>query len=275
MPEMQQSDATPGTLFLETTVQAARTLGSRREREAYRRAHSGCVLLSSTYVLGEFKKTFLRDAVRFHLLLLDSETPAEALQRLTRRFRHRTHPRCVQLFAVLVEDGEIDRDVLLSKLESLVEWQLEGRFLERLSRDLYDDTGCMRARAQATRRESGYELREVRCSKDDPPGCRIGEFWSRHGESLAKVHGHMRSQTDPESQRVAQACSDVQSGVDPHGTHCVALADTVISLECPVEMVLQTTNRTHFEPLCAILGKRVAVWRWEPPPATSSPDASR
>lgn len=39
--------------------------------------------------------------------------------------------------------------------------------------------------------------------------------------------------------------------------NCWALGDLIITLECPADALLWTTNTRHFEPLCKALGKRL------------------
>lgn len=39
--------------------------------------------------------------------------------------------------------------------------------------------------------------------------------------------------------------------------NCWALGDVIITLECPTDALLWTTNLRHFAPLCKALGKRL------------------
>lgn len=252
-----------GDVFLETTAQVARVLGSAGERAEHRARHRDCRLFSSTYVLGEFKKTFLRDAVRFHALLVDSERAADALQRLERTFSDRTHRRSVKLFAVLVEDEEIERDTLLDRLESLIEWQLEQRFRCALVGGLLDETRCARANACAVRADGVYTMQGASCTKRDRPPCGIDEFWRRNERLLRHLVRCLGSDAlDRELKRLVEEGRRVVAGDAPEGRTCEGLADAIIALECPRDAALQTTNKRHFGPLCSLLRKKLLIWRW-------------
>jgi hypothetical protein len=229
------SEPDRGVSFLETTVQATRTVGSRKELAAYRQWAKGRALMSSAYVLGEFKSTFVRDAVRFHTLLLDSEDASDALQRLSQKtFRPRVMARSIKLFAVLAQDNDIDRQVLQARLEMLIEWQLESRFLEGLDGGLIDATGCRKAHATASRNAGAYSLEGLACNQASPPNCRIGAFWEERLPLLQRVRDEMQNGEDPEfAGKVRAEAAGVLGFGPPHGHTCQVLSDLVIALECP------------------------------------------
>ena len=252
------------SLFLETTAQVARTLGSYREREKHFSVCGECKLLSSTYVLGEFKKTFLHDAVIFHTILTDSESTSEALDR-AQRYPGRKTNRMYTLFARLAEDNNMEREMLLEKLETLIEWQLENRFRYGLT-DVLDKTHCTRAAWTTAKTDGVYGL-QMSCTKAAPPECGIVTFWDEHRECLERIVAVLEEydvEDSDERDRVVKECTGVLSGGQPQGRTCEALADAIMAIECPEDAQLQTTNAKHFGVLCEALGRVMNVWRWDP-----------
>ena len=101
-------------LFLETTIQIDRIIGTQERRNTIRHNVQTWRLCTSAHVLGEFNRTLISDAVIFRNLLLSSPNLQEAVKRLgsyDRRF-----PRTVGLLATLgfdrqqrVKDETVDR----------------------------------------------------------------------------------------------------------------------------------------------------------------------
>ena len=252
------------SLFLETTAQVARTLGSYREREKHLSVCGGCKLLSSTYVLGEFKKTFLHDAVIFHTILIDSESTSEALGR-AQRYPGRKTNRMYTLFARLAEDNNMEREAVLAKLEMLIEWQLENRFRHGLT-DVLDKTHCTRAAWTTAKTDGVYGL-QMSCAKAAPPECGIVAFWDEHREYLERIVAVLQDydvEDADERDKGVEECIGVLSGGQPEGRTCEALADAIMAIECPEDAQLQTTNAKHFGVLCEAMGRVMNVWRWKP-----------
>lgn len=261
-----QREAPAVSLFLETTAQVARTLGSYRERDKHFSVCGGCKLLSSAYVLGELKKTFLHDAVMFHTILTDAESTSEALHR-AQRYRGRRTNRMYTLFARLAEDNNMEREAVLEKLERLIDWQLEARFRYGLT-DVLDETHCIRAAWTPAKDDGVYDL-QMSCTKDALPDCGIVAFWDEHRGRLELIRAVLQArdrdvEDSDERDRVIEESSSVLNGGRPQGNTCAALADAIIAIECPEDAQLQTTNAKHFGALCEALGRVINVWRWDP-----------
>ncbi|MEM7531383.1 MAG: hypothetical protein AAF639_04350 [Chloroflexota bacterium] len=56
--------------FLETTIQIERVLGNRKRQAALYTELSGYRLITSHYVLGEYLRTVIRDAIHLYEILL-------------------------------------------------------------------------------------------------------------------------------------------------------------------------------------------------------------
>lgn len=242
-------------MFLDTTVQADRVTAALPTRGAIAKALENCRLLTSTYVMGEFKQTFLHDAVLFHKLLTDSRTTAEALNRLE-RYKERPAKRMVRVFARIMEEGpedkpSMDKPSMLSRLVRMVEWQLVDNFLFNIDRVL-DGTGCARARVQPVRCNGTYNF-PVRCRKADPPRCGVADYIAAHKRQLLAVAEHLVTD-DADLQRLLRSVGSVLEGGSPRGNTCKSISDLLIALEVPKDAVLATTNTRHFAPLAQVLG---------------------
>ena len=71
-------------LFLETTTQVDRVIGTQNRRNTIRHNIQNRRLCTSGHVLGEFNKTLILDAITFRNLLLSSPNVEEAVKRLQR-----------------------------------------------------------------------------------------------------------------------------------------------------------------------------------------------
>ena len=248
-----QSSSCDDLIFLETTVQADRTTSSHPKRQAIAAALNNKSLVSSTYVLGEYKATFLRDTVTFHKLLVDSESVSVALNRFE-RYGERQSKRLLRIFALIYEDGVSSKEDMLTALEILIEWQLARRFMHGLDQPLLNESGCQRAAAQPVRSGEIYEF-PLSCTQSPPPSCDVESLVGRRTQELAGVAAGIPEQ-DSDLRKVGVSLGDVLEGKrKPHGNVCRNLSDLLIALEAPPDAIIATTNIRHFEPLCRLLGR--------------------
>ena len=237
-------------LFLETTVQAGRITFAHETRKAIGRTIDGYKLLSSTYVMGEFKQTFLHDAVFLHKLVSDSSSPQVALNR-AERYQNRTKDRMLRIFVQITEGHLADKRYVLSVLERYIEWQFIDRFMKDLH-SIVNQTGCERAGVQPVKAGGVYDF-PIKCQKASPPNCQIQEFLATHKKKLKLVIDGV-SLLDEESQEKLESLRAILAGGLPFGNTCKDIADLIIALEVPEGAALATTNTRHFAPLAQILG---------------------
>ncbi len=246
-----------GSLFLETTVQAERILGTRTKKEAVKRNTAGKTLVSSKTVLGEFINTFVHTAVVFHNLLVDSPNTAEALQRLE-SYQERKAKRAMKLLGTVAKERGWDKEDVLDHLDMFVEWGLVHMFEHGLAA-IVVGTDCAKARARPIKRDSAYALPipGLSCQKNAPPECSAGAFLSTHREALLDVVANLDPKDD-EQRRMIETGPRVADGTEnPFGQTCMNLKDIIIALEAPAESAVYTTNIKHFAPICEALGKQL------------------
>jgi len=242
-------------LFLETTIQGERVVGPDFRKEKISINIEGKTLISSVCVLGEFKQTFVHDAILFHKILVDSSNTSEALKRLP-SFSARMHKRAVDIFASITEDGNTDKTDVLDTLERWILWELVHRFHYGLVA-VVNYTNCRKARATVVKHGEKYEIDGLSCSKQNPPDCAILDFLKGHRAEFQQILDAIDKLPikDKDQVSMVNAGQKVLEGQDtPFGLNCKALMDIVIALEAPKECAIYTTNKKHFEPVCKALG---------------------
>jgi hypothetical protein len=256
-------------LFLETTIQIERVAASRARQASLRRELASYRLVTSTYVLGEYLRTLVKDAVRLHRLVAEHTHLDDVMTAIGQHPNKREASRMLLIGGMVLrssddwksQDASI-RDTLLERLARYAEFALLNHFLGGID-ELLDITACGLARerptvwqaGQGVRGEELYRLRSqcVRHIRE----CDLAERMTEWRPELKALAEGLSGQDDPALARMGKLAYQVLD--DPalaRGRNCTwYLADLIIALELPVEMPLYTTNRRHFEPLLAILGK--------------------
>lgn len=241
-------------LFLETTIQADRNFNYKSERNKVNAELEGKTLLCSTYVLGEFVNNFLQNTITFYNLLIDSTSTGEALVRLGSRFHStRQYNRVMRILSVLTEDGKINREELLPRLDILIEDIMISRFYSKLQLPLIDGTKCHRAIVKPVKEDGLWRLR-ITCRKNPKPPCRMEQFYTEHKENFVRLE----EITDDHLKECIGIVKNINNKKDlPLGKNCWAIGDFVICHESPNNSVIYTTNLKDYEPICNIIGKKL------------------
>jgi hypothetical protein len=235
---------------MDTTVQADKYLGSKDKRQYIISICKKNKLISSTYVLGEFKSSFLRDATALYTLVLDSYDIPEVLIRLEETFSKRIDDRMSKLLGNLIRELGLNKDELLDRLEYYIEDLLIKRFKQDLDSILLDDTKCLRSNAKPYKENSTWKI-DTHCRQSQHPKCCIISFFEKNREDAVKIIDlpvHM--------EKIQKLLVKVLSKqVKPYGNNCRTLGDTIICLEAPKGSCIFSTNKKDFIPLCEKLKK--------------------
>lgn len=247
-------------MFLETTIQADRVLGSEKRQKIVLANLDGKALVSSTTVLGEFIDTFVHDAVLFYNLVVDSPSIPVALKRLT-SYRDRLTKRCITIFASIVEEWGYVKEEVLDRLELWIDWGLTYRFRQGLIL-LVEGTDCAKTRASPTKENNRYiiPIPGLACTQESPPKCSVEAFIAAYKGDLIDIIGKLcdLEQKDDSQKKMIAVGSRVANGQEkPIGRACQCLKDIIIALEAPGGSAIYTTNIKHFEPICAAIGKQL------------------
>lgn len=245
-------------VFLETTIQGERIFAEKYKKDAIKKNLKNQTVCTSGFVLNQFKKTFLYSAICFYNLLIDSENPHTALRRSS-KYSERIHKRISQVFATLCDEEKNDKESAVERLETWIEDGLMIEFLEGIEEPIIDKTSCKWVSGDPVKVANRYEI-AICCRKDRPPACNIERFWNEHNKELDSLASavDLSKDKDRELKKINTIAKQIRDGFDrPFGLNCtVYLSDALIAVEAPKGSEIYTTNKKHFEPICAIIGNR-------------------
>jgi hypothetical protein len=120
-----------------------------------------------------------------------------------------------------------------------------------------DATDCGLARERPHQVEGTYRLR-VQCRRDVKE-CLLEEWFAGHSAALDGVARCLHASGELAMIRIGELLDEfLRTPQVIRGRNCTwYLGDLIIALECPADAALYTTNRRHFELLCAQLGKQM------------------
>ena len=260
----------PPALFLETTIQIERIVGDRTRQRSLRAELANYRLATSTYVLGEYLRTLVKDAVQLHRLVAQQPHLDEVITYLGRHLNKREASRMMLTLGAMLRIGrtaEPKHDAqarldLLDRLSRYIELSLLSHFMAGID-EVIDSTQCGLARERPQvypilpGNTPSYRLRSqcVRQVRE----CDLAERMEQWRPELKAVATGLAFESDPVLARMSQLAQQiVDKPVLARGRNCTwYLGDLVIALELPPTMPLYTTNRRHFAPLLAILGKKL------------------
>jgi hypothetical protein len=243
-------------IFLDTTIQIERVTATRARQAEIGRALAGAQVISSTYVLGEFLRTLVQDALVLHNLALRSEQPYDVETQIAHLLNKRSASRCLLLWASLHRLGVYERPKLLRTLRTYIEYGLVNRFMLGVD-ELLDATACGLARERPAPLGEIYRLRtQCTCPVKE---CDLAEQLAEHQSEMRVLADGLKDHPEPALARMSTLCALILEDPDvARGRNCTwYLGDLIIALELPVDAALYTTNRRHFEPLCTLLGKQI------------------
>ena len=243
-------------VFLDTTIQIERLTGTRARRAQLAAQLADRETLTSTYVLGEFLRTLVKDCITLYTLVSQNAYLNDVEVQIANRFNKREASRCLLLWAALHRARSYGREKVLHTLRAYIEYGLVQAFMAGLGQ-VSDASGCGLAQERPRLIEGTYRLR-AQCRRDVKE-CRLAEWLTDHSATLDGVASHLRASDEPALVKIGELLDEfLPTPQIARGRNCTwYLGDLIIALECPRDAALYTTNRRHFELLCAQLGKRM------------------
>ena len=243
-------------VFLDTTIQIERLTGTRARRAQLTAQLAGKEIVTSTYVLGEFLRTLVRDCITLYTLVSQNVYLDDVEVQIANRFNKREASRCLLLWASLHRARAYGREKVLCTLRTYIEYGLVQAFMAGVDQ-VSDATGCGLAQERPRRVEGTYRLR-AQCRREVKE-CRLEEWLATYSAALDGVAPHLRASGEPALVRIGELLGEFPHAPETvRGRNCTwYLGDLIITLECPADAALYTTNRRHFGVLCAQLGKRM------------------
>jgi len=236
-------------VFLDTTIQIERVTATRARQAEIARALTGAQVITSTYVLGEYLRTLVQDALVLYNLVRKAGQLYDVETQIAHLLNKRSASRCLLLWASLHRAGVYEPAKLLRTLRVYIEYGLVNRFMVGVN-ELLDITACGLAQERPVRLREAYRLR-AQCTRRVKE-CDLAERLAGYRPQVRALADGLQDHPDAALARILE---------DPHvarGRNCTwYLGDLVIALELPSDAALYTTNRRHFEPLCTLLGKQI------------------
>lgn len=247
-------------IFLDTTIQIERVTATRTRQAKIAQALADGQIITSTYVLGEFLRTLVQDALVLYNMVQSTEQLYDVETKMAQLLNKRSASRCLLLWAALHRTGVYERARVMRTLQTYIEYGLLNRFMLGIHA-LLDTTACGLARERPLLRDNIYRLR-TQCTRQFKE-CILTERLTEHRPALQRLADGLHNYPEPALARMGELCRRILSEPDvARGRNCTwRLGDLVIALEMPADALLYTTNRRHFEPLCQLLGKQL----YEPP----------
>ena len=242
--------------FWDTTIQIERVTATNKRQAEIADALTGVQVITSTYVLGEYLRTLVKDALLLYNLVHTTEHSYDVETQIANLLNKRSASRCLLLWASLHRAGIYERTRLLLTLDGYIDYGLVARFMTGID-ELLDTTDCGLAKERPTITDEAYQLR-TQCTQPVKE-CSLAELLTTHQAELKVLADGLKGHSDQVLARMSDLCTLLLD--DPHvarGRNCTwYLGDLVIALELPSDAAIYTTNHRHFEPLCKLLDKQL------------------
>lgn len=240
-------------IFIDTNVGIKR-IENTKNGTKIRTYLSGKTLFTSTYVLMEFKRTILKDAVSLYTMLQEGATLDDTHRRINKMLDDRTTSkiasRWVILLGLLGYPQERDKIRTVKSLEYLIRKGLVFQFLHEIQL-LQSRTKCSSAGIKPTKREGKYEL-NMECSMNN---CDIkSTIIANRGvfeDILTRIIDSREDYFKELSDIINETLNDADNMKEEY---CNRLGDVVVAIDCPNEMELCTSDH-HFNIICEVIGK--------------------
>jgi len=268
-------------LFVDTSIQISKVLGAEEQKaRILTRLERAEHVVTSSYVLMEFNRRILSDAVWLHSLMKDIRRLAELLRRIAQDGFGRQKYNTILIFSKLLgehSDGTLVMDTpeiwrkLVKGLEDFIDWQLHRQFLMGIDLtfpSLMNTTECSIAHQFPTKRQTKEGKAEYvyryTCRREEVH-CRLPQLLQEHADELLTLERILDGQgANAELRKAFSALSQIRKHTEGWNAakgsrNCWRLGDVIITLEIPEGYTLLTTNARHFLPLCEVLGKRCEI----------------
>ncbi|NQT06927.1 MAG: hypothetical protein HQ575_05235 [Candidatus Omnitrophica bacterium] len=258
-------------IFLETSIQIFRRFGpDKLKKELNKVIANYRLVISSTFARMEFTHSFLRDMIYLYSLTLRLNNFGEIVHWLTKLppQAKRKVNRVLQCIASFYweKEGRVTDRANVDTLEKLQLWlphAIDEAWLwfEYSLDGLTDETGCDKG-SNAPEREGDAYKPFGTCKKPNKK-CKIDEFFKKHRTELENILKELKGIPDekkePELTKMAKiiekALAYPENMLD--SKYCWKCGDAILSIECPQETYLYTSNTKHFSHLLTSIGKKL------------------
>lgn len=263
-------------LFLDTTIQVDRFTAPPEKKEKLDKILTQAKsLCTSTYVKMEYRRSLIQDLVfLYNDALSDVNHIGEVILRIN-RLPSLKQRRANRMFASLVyfffnEETDILESLGKKHIEMLRLW-LKQRITFALEdfgdsiESVINKTDCYNAKMTPLLKGEKLDNRTIHC-KPSNRKCKIVEFFLDNIGEFKKIYQKLSlsPNLDEEQERMKNTLEKALKHPINMADHknCWKCADSIIALECPEDILLFTTNRKHFEPICEEIGRELTSFEY-------------
>jgi len=254
-------------LFLDTSIQISKRISQKNEVDRIKSVEKGFdLIVSSSYVLLEFKKSFIQDCIWLHRNLRELKSFGLVHYRLSALGAHIGHNRkrstvsavLASYFISNKNESSLDKDIAESVevfLENVLD-DIIDNFKESCDH-ISDEIHCVRAFEQPKQLRNGSFQARVADCKATKINCKLNTFFEKNKNNFKKIHNFIREnksdQKKPsELNRIATA---IEIGLDDskqlcETRHCSSLGDALVAVEAVHYKNLITKDIDQSEVIC-------------------------
>jgi len=252
-------------IFLDNTIQIERIIvPSRRAIIQPHLTNENACVISSTYLLMEYRRTVVADFIAVHNLVKLHEKLGSAVAHLSSGragFSKRMMERRQKIIGMAMVDCEdadesLTRAGILRILELYLEGGLERRFMGNIA-TLTNTTNCDLAKYPLIQRQDGYYQLTTTCNKKRVC-CQLPDFLQKNAHSLQRIEQFIKQNAAAEYQELLEKLARVTTNFSQAKGQrtCWKLGDIIIALESPKDALIYTTDK-HFKTICNALGRKL------------------
>jgi hypothetical protein len=237
--------------FLDSSVLLSQEFGLPRQKAIIRKSLRGRVKFSTEYVKTEINRTFLKDSIFIHSLLVDEGNLTAVYQRL-RQFptTQRQKDRGYAILEHVSDKRQLRFADALSRLENLISG-MEKQLLKDVQ-ILKSGTGCELAEEELEFNDPYFSIK-TSCSRKTAH-CALPTYLTQNSVGLNALKTGISGNSQLEKLNVVLSIV-LQDPEKAKGKHCKILGDTLICLDAPQNCDIFSTNINDFDPICRLLGK--------------------
>lgn len=238
--------------FLDTTVILSEEFGSRSIKDEIKKSLRNRQKFSTKYVCMEVNRTFLKDAIFLHSILVEEADLSAVFQRIQSypNMTQRKIKRCLDIFSKITKKQELRVEDAIARLENLI---------AGLRVVLFNDisftpsgTDCPLADEEIVYIPPIYAI-ETRCTRKMPE-CKIVEYLEENRKNIRKICSSLRS--DEKFSKLHDFLNKMIGNEKiAKGRNCQKLGDIIICLDSPAGFTIYSTNIKDFAIICKSLGK--------------------
>lgn len=254
-------------IFVETTIQIEKIVEESNRRREILNNLKGRKLVTSAYVLMQFKSTLISDCIALYTIAKDVKDMGDFHVRFSKIKPHepRVIRRCEEIFGKLTRDGMVDDiEKLRERLKNYIEFVLLDGFMEGI-KEICDSTKCQLAKEEPIWKDGGYQL-NTKCTKELKQ-CILPEFVNENQELFSKITDvinyrlddfNLRKEKKDKLKEASIICKKIlENTEESRGNNCRNhLSDFIIAIETPDDAEIYTTDN-DFNPICLATGKKI------------------